>query len=165
LNYLGRRALVAVAAGTLFAGCPEAHVAAQQKAMSGTSEHEQIYKCDAEGARLDGILTQRMFYGPPGFGETPAKDLHDKVLILKLAKPITVEPIEDAKAKNSTNLRTLKHVRQVQLFFHGSKAAEGEARKLLGKTVVVVGALDEATAPRQYTDVTVEVTMVNEKEK
>lgn len=144
-----------VGAAVVFMGYPENHVRAQQQ--TGTGGDEAVYKCDTPGIRLEGTLIERMFYGPPGFGETPAKDLHDKVLVLKLAKPITVEPIENAEAKNSTNLSTFKHVRQIQLFFGGSQSAEADARKLLGKSVVAVGNLDEATAPRQYTDVTMDV--------
>lgn len=155
---LARSVLVAGIVVALFVGHPVTHVDAQQHA--GVETAEAIYKCDTPGIRLEGTLTERMFYGPPGFGETPAKDLHDKVLVLKLAKPITVEPIEGAEAKNSTNLSTFKHVRQVQLFFGGSEAVEADARKLLGKSIVAVGNIDEATAPRQYTDVTMDVKTV-----
>lgn len=152
---LARCVLAAAIVVALFIGHPVTHVDAQQHAGAGTEE--AIYKCDTPGTRLEGTLTERMFYGPPDFGETPVKDLHDKVLVLKLENPITVEPIEDADAKNSTNLSTFKHVRQIQLFFGGSGSAEADARKLLGKSVVAVGNLDEATAPRQYTDVTMDV--------
>lgn len=143
-------------------GCQGIPVSPQQQAGAG-NEHEATYRCDTPGIRLEGTLIERTFYGPPGFGETPAKDLHDKVLVLKLAKPITAEPIEDAEAKNSTNLSTFKHVRQIQLFFGGSRSAEADARKFLGKSVVAVGGLDEATAPRQYTDVTMEVKTLEAK--
>jgi len=140
---------------------PGNRVRAQQQ--MGMGAEEAIYKCDTPGIHLEGMLTERMFYGPPGFGETPAKDLHDKVLVLKLAKPITVVPIEGAEPKNSTNLSTFKHVQQIQLFFDGSRSAETDGRKLLGKSVVAVGNLDEATAPRQYTDVTMDVKTLQAK--
>jgi hypothetical protein len=146
----------------LLLGCLGACMA-QKGAKAGAGTEEAVYKCDTPGIQLEGVLTQRMFYGPPGFGETPAKDVHDKVLVLKLAKPITVKPTDDAEAKNSPNLSTFKHVRQIQLFFGGSRSAEVDARKLIGKSVVVVGALDEATAPRQYTDVTMEVKTLQAK--
>ena len=136
--------------------CARTHVGAQQPTGTRT-EHEAVYRCDTPGIQLEGTLAERMFYGPPGFGETPAKDLHDKVLVLKLANPITVEPIHNAEAKNSTSLSTLKHVRQIQLFFGDSRSSEADARKLLGRHVVAVGSLKEATVPRQYTDVTMDV--------
>lgn len=128
-------------------------VAAQRTVTS--RDRESSYKCDTDGVKLEGTLIERMFYGPPGFGETSAKDLRDKVLVLRLTKRITVEPIENAKAKNSTSLNTIRHVRELQLFFLDHQSAE--PRKLIGKAVVVVGTLSEAVAPRQYTDVIMDV--------
>ncbi len=143
----------------LLAGYLGACAAQQERVTHG--EQELSYKCDTAGVQLEGVLIERMSYGPPGFGETPAKDLKDKVLVLRLARPITVEPLQDAEAKNSTSLNTIQHVSQVQLFFPGTQAAE--ARKLLGKKVVAVGTLNEAVAPRQYTDVTMDVKTVGLK--
>lgn len=153
-----RCALALVVGAVVFMGHPENRARAQQAGVK-----EAIYKCDTPGIQLEGTLIGRMFYGPPGFGETPAKDVRDKVLVLKLVKPITVRPIEDAEAKNSPNLSTVKHVRQIQLFFLSSRTSMTDARKLLGKTVVVVGKLDEATAPGQYTDVTMDVKTLQAK--
>lgn len=156
------RCVLAVVIGVaLFIGRPVTQIDAQQHARAGTEE--AIYKCDTPGIWLEGTLSEQMFYGPPGFGETPAIDFHDRVLVLKLAKPITVEPIEGAEVKNSANLSMFKHVRHIQLFFGGSRSAVTEARKLLGRSVVAVGSLDEATAPRQYTDVTMEVKTLEAK--
>lgn len=132
-----------------------------QRAPANRAEREPTYKCDTEGVHLAGTLIERTFYGPPGFGETPAKDFKDKVFVLKLGKPITVEPVVGAEEKNSANLDTVRHVRQLQLFLTRSQAAE--ARKLLGKAVVAVGILNEAIAPRQYTNVTMDVTTVTAK--
>ena len=133
---------------------------AQQPLAVGYAQ-EPSYKCDTDGVRLEGRLMTRMFYGPPGFGETPSTDLRDKVLVLKLAKPVRVEPIENAKAKNSTSLNTFNHIREIQLFSRGTQDAE--VRKLVGKTVVAVGTLQEANAPRQYTDVTMDVKTISLK--
>jgi hypothetical protein len=72
-------------------------------------------------------------------------------------------PIEGAEAKNSTNLSTVKHVRQIQLLFVGSRTTVTDARKLQGKTVVADGNLDEAVAPSQYTDVTMDVKTLQAK--
>jgi hypothetical protein len=110
---------------------------------------------------LEGTLIERTFYGPPGFGETPAKDAHDKVLVLRLIRPITVEPIEGADANSSTCLNTIRHVRQVQLF--PDSAQTTAARRLSGKAVIAVGTLDEATTPRQYTNVTLDAKTVTSK--
>src|SRR5207237_9312604 len=98
----------------LLVGCRESCLAQQQG--TNLARNEPRYKCDTGGIRLKGTLIERRFYGPPGFGETPAQDAREKVLVLKLPHPITVEPAEDAKAKDSTSLETFTHVREVQLF-------------------------------------------------
>jgi hypothetical protein len=73
-------------------------------ALQNTSDGKQEthYKCDPNGVQLEGMLTARTFYGPPGFGETPSKDAREKALILKLSKPITVDPIADVKANKGS---------------------------------------------------------------
>ena len=49
---------------------------------------------------LEGMLTQRTFYGPPGFGETPAKDAREKVYLLKLGRLVTMTPIRRSEGEN-----------------------------------------------------------------
>lgn len=110
--------------------------------------------------RLLGVLTARTFYGPPGFGETPAKDTREKALILKLSKPITVDPIDDVKARSCFG--DFPHLATVQLFiFPEEKAAD--ARKLVGKEVVATGTLREGDAPSEHTKVIMEVKAVDPK--
>jgi hypothetical protein len=103
------------------------------------SRKEPAYKFDTSGVRLEGTLIERREFGPPGYGETPAKDKRLKVLILKLPHPITIDPLTDAKAKGSMSLGTVEHVREVQLFVESTKLAE--ARKMMGMVVVSVGTL------------------------
>ena len=122
--------------------------AAQQKIASGTSP---VYQYDSAGIRLEGVLIERKVYGPPGYGETPSKDKRDTILILKLLKAISVEPTANAQANGSASLDPEKNVHEVQLFVDRSRTAE--ARKLLGKTIVAEGTLNEAAAPSQYTKV------------
>jgi hypothetical protein len=123
------------------------------------SAAESVLKFDTPGIELEGTLTERMFYGPPGFGETPEKDSQDRVLVLQLKKPITVEPVKNAGSKNSLGLETVRHVLLVQLFF--DRGHQSQARKLLGKKIRVEGTLDEAVAPRQYTNVTMSVIAID----
>lgn len=149
MSRFARCALVAVVGGALFLGHPAACVA-QQKVATG-SRHEANYKFDTPGVQLEGTLVERKVYGPPGYGETPARDERDTIFILKLSHPITVEPTANAEASGSASLDTEKHVHAVQLFVDRSRTAE--ARKLLGKVVVTVGKLNEAAAPSQYTKV------------
>ncbi|MBZ5644615.1 MAG: DUF4431 domain-containing protein [Acidobacteriia bacterium] len=118
---------------------------------------EPTLKCQTDGVRLEGKLTDRTFYGPPGLG----KDTHEKAFLLDLISPITVEPSDSATADGSTCSRTFRHVRQVQLFFDPSK--NSEAQKILGKVVAAVGLLDEAHLPSQHTDVIMDVETLSAK--
>ena len=129
--------------------------AAQQK-MPAESAHESRYRYDTDGVQLQGTLVKRTYYGPPGFGETPAQDTREAVLVLRLTQPITVEPTLDAHARGSENLDTRRHITEIQLFILPLERTE-EARKMLGKTVVAMGTLREAIAPGQHTDVTMNV--------
>jgi hypothetical protein len=134
---------------------PENRVRAQQRAGA----KEAIYKCDTPGIQLEGMLTQRTFYGPPGFGETPAKDAREKVYLLKLGRPVTMNPIDDPKAKTCWD--AFHHVREVQLFIpYESKM---DASKLLGKAVLAAGTIRESDAPSEHTKVTMDVKTLQAK--
>jgi hypothetical protein len=112
------------------------------------------------GVRLEGKLAERTFYGPSEFGETPSKDAHERVFLLDLVSPITVEPVEGA-TKNSTCSKTFRRVHQVQLLVDLAKSSE--AQTLVGKIVVAVGLLDEAHLPSQQTDVIMDVETLSAK--
>jgi hypothetical protein len=119
------------------------------------------YRYDTAGVRLEGTLTERKEYGPPGYGETPSKDERDTILVLKLSSPISVQPTANAAASGSASLDPVKDVRELQLFIPKPQVAE--ARKLLGRAVVAVGTLNEAAAPSQYTKVWLDTQTVNAK--
>ena len=146
-------ALVLGAVGCM--GHPENHALAQQQAGA----KEAIYKCDTPGIQLEGVLTQRTFYGPPGFGETPAKDAREKVYLLKLGRPVTMTPIDDPKAK--TCYDAFPHVREVQLFI--PPESKINASGLLGKALVATGTIRESDAPSEHTKVTMDVTTLQAK--
>jgi hypothetical protein len=136
---------------------------ASEAQSSNTSTPERTFKFDTPGVKLEGTLSERVFYGPPGFGETPDKDAREKVLILTLEKPITVVPVENAKPKVTSSLSTLRNVRGVQLFIFPSAKRE-EARKLIGKTIVAIGTLNEATAPSEHLKVSMDVGSLGPKQ-
>lgn len=123
---------------------------AQQKTPDQLTPRSS-YHYDIEGVRLEGTLTERKVYGPPGYGETPAKDERATIFVLRLPHAISVEPLADAKAKDSPNLDIARDVREVQLFIGRSHVAD--ARKLVAQNVVATGVLNEAVAPSQYTKV------------
>jgi hypothetical protein len=148
-----RRILVGVTLLVLFMGC-RTDCFAQQKAAVKTI-HKLIYRYDTPGIHLEGRLVSRKVYGPPGYGETPAEDARNTILILKLSHAITVKPLPDAKAKNSSSLGTAANIHEVQLFVYRIDTAE--VHKSIGKIVVVVGTLHEAVAPSQYTKVSLDL--------
>lgn len=140
--------LPVVTGGALLLGCFGACIAPQRSVPR--PGHEAVYKYGAPGTRLEGTLIRRRVYGPPGYGETPGRDLRANILVLKLRQPITVEPVPPV-ARDNPNGDTFRHVREVQLFV--STTDEARALRLLGRTVVVEGILNEHIAPSQYTDV------------
>jgi len=144
---------LAFANGITFASKPQS---------SNTKAPERIFKFDTPNVKLEGTLSERVFYGPPGFGETPDKDAREKVFVLTLEQPITAVPIEDAETKGSSSLSIHRNVRAVQLFIFPSAKRE-QARMLIGKTVVAIGTLDEATAPSEHLEVSMRVEALNPK--
>jgi hypothetical protein len=135
---------------------------ATEPQSSNASVSERTFKFDTPNVKLEGTLSERVFYGPPGFGETPDKDAREKVFVLTLGQPITAVPIEDAQAKGSSSLSTQRKVRAVQLFIFPSAKRE-HARELIGKAVVAVGTLNEATAPSEHLKVSMRVETLDPK--
>lgn len=109
------------------------------------------YRYDTAGIALRGTLIERKVYGAPGYGETPAHDAHETILILKLPEPISVGPAANAGANGSPNLDPAKNIRELQLFMSPPQVAE--ARKHLGRMVVAIGTLNESITAAQRTKV------------
>jgi hypothetical protein len=126
----------------------------QQEHVTAT-EHETTYKYDTPGIKLDGTLIERKVYGPPGYGETPAKDAWNTIFILKLPHGISVEPAVNAEASGSANLDSAPNVREVQLFI--ARAQVAAAQKLIGHLISADGTLNESLTASQYTKVWLDV--------
>jgi hypothetical protein len=109
----------------------------------------QIY--DSPGTKLEGTLVERKVYGPPGYGETPARDAKETILVLKLSHPVTVEPAANAEANGSPNLEPVRNVPEVQLIL--SRSYTVNTRKLVGKRVTATGTLNESITASQRTKV------------
>lgn len=150
MSCLARCVLAGVVGGALFLGHPGSCVA-QQKAATGSEHEASGYKYETPGVRLEGTLIEREVYGPPGYGETPAKDARATILVLKLSHGISVEPAANAEATGSASLDPVKNVREVQLFVDPSRKADG--RKLVGRVVTATGTLNESITASQYTKV------------
>ena len=122
---------------------------------------QSSYRYDTDGITLHGTLIQRRVYGPPGYGETPARDAHDTILILKLPHPMSVKPAANAEANGSPNLDPAKNVCEVRL--HISRSQALDARKLLGRKVIATGTLKESITAVQRTKVWLEVKSLNSR--
>src|SRR4051794_27856573 len=81
----------------------------ERAAPQNRGRQASTFKFDTE-IQLEGTLTERTFYGPPGFGESPATDVRDRVLVVRLARPISAQPTADAKARDSVNLDAIENV-------------------------------------------------------
>jgi hypothetical protein len=127
---------------------------AQHNTAAG-KEHEASYTYDTPGIQLEGTLIERKVYGPPGYGETPARDARSTILVLKLSHGISVEPKANAEASGNVNLDPARDVREMQLFVSRSQAAD--ARKHLDQVVNVTGTLNESITASQYTKVWMDV--------
>jgi len=129
-------------------------------ALTGSAiGQEASYRYDTAGVTLHGTLIQRRVHGPPGYGETPAQDAHETILILKLPHPISVKPAANAEANGSPNLDPAKNVREVQLHMNRPQAVH--ARRLLGRKVTATGTLNESITAVQRTKVWLEVKTLN----
>ena len=130
-------------------------------AIGQHSNPEAHYHYDTAGTELRGMLLERNVYGPPGYGETPAKDAREHVLVLKLSTAIAVEPATNAGANGSPNLDPVKNVREVQLFVPRSQAQN--VRKLVGRMVTATGTLNESLTASQRTKVWLDVKTLTPK--
>ena len=133
-------------------------VTAQEK-PAVKHESKSPYGYDSAGTKLQGALMERKVYGPPGYGETPARDSHDTIFVLKLSRSISVEPAVNAEASGSVNLDPAENVREVQLVFDRSERPN--IQRLIGHEIVVTGTLNESITASQYTKVWIAVTTLN----
>lgn len=159
MGYFARCTFAAVVWCMLLMGQPRTCIA-QQKIVTG-AEHEASYRYDTPRVRLEGTLVERKVYGPPGYGEIPARDVRTTILVLKLLHPISVEPAASADASKTANLDPVKNVREVQLFVSQLRIAD--ARKLVGKVAIATGTLKESITASQSTKVWLKVTALQPK--
>ena len=121
-----------------------------------SSEHGQRqYAYDTADVSLEGKLVEKSAYGPPGFGETPKKDLLEKFLVIRVDHPFTVRPSESADPNHTANLDRKSNVTEVQLFL-SNIAGQAFRRDMLGKAIVATGTLNESITGSQHTKVWLE---------
>ncbi len=110
------------------------------------AQKSRTYHFGPDISTLIGTLKQKIFYGPPNFGENPKTDLKDTVWVLVLDKPIAVVPaIGDEENESEDN------VEEIQIF------PDLDLMLLRGKEVVLVGKMRCQILPRDYTKVIIQV--------
>lgn len=102
---------------------------------------------------LTGTLVVAMEYGPPGYGENPAKDQRVQVLMIKLDRPVDV----CGDPESETNQSAFRDVRRIQLI-----TDDKDYRPWIGRRVVIRGTLSEAITGHHYTDVLLTVRELRE---
>ena len=110
---------------------------------------------------LEGRVSSRKTWGPPGFGETPKVDSRLVIYVLKLGEAKT--PKQLSLSENSRELR--QDVSEVQLRCD-SKAlprCESLLKQSLGRRVTVVGEITEAATPTDFLPVTMFVRLIEKR--
>jgi len=110
-----------------------------------------------ETTAIEGHLETHWEYGPPGFGETPKKDSHFKILVMRVDRPINVVPPRDAP-KDSNDIDPKKDIRRVQLFCSdGVSGCDENLKQLTSCQVRVTGELHAQLEPMDFYPVNMDV--------
>ena len=105
-----------------------------------------------ERVQLHGTISVEVHPGPPGYGETPARDRRDSIVVLTIAAPLAV--CRDSNVTNS--VRPVKTARfQVTGYAH-------EALSHPGRHVTVFGSLTPAVWGWHYLKVILEADSIPE---
>ncbi|MGA9720718.1 MAG: hypothetical protein WBQ79_20725 [Acidobacteriaceae bacterium] len=102
----------------------------------------------------------------PGYGETSRIDTKTLIFVLKLARPIYVEPAQNAGQNQGLDSVPANGVGEVQLFLGSPLESSGhkliaKARTLIGREIVATGSLSESLTASQYTKVWMDVTTLD----
>jgi hypothetical protein len=97
------------------------------------------------GTTLAGTVGVETFYGPPGYGESPATDSTERQAILHLEKPLCTLASDDEPAEQNQVKVTLVPMGNLSL------------REFVGKTVTVRGSLFHALTGHHHTKVLIEI--------
>jgi hypothetical protein len=103
--------------------------------------------------RLSGHLSIDKEYGPPNYGETPAKDEKLHVAILHLTHPLDV--CGDTRDASTTD--SFKGLQVVQLTFSNM---HDDPKRYAGKSIAVKGTLYRGITGHEFTDVLMTVDSV-----
>ena len=99
---------------------------------------------------LTGVLSREGFYGPPGFGESPAQDSKDTFFILHLFEPINIRARPDADSSEIDFTYTVDSLKEVQLDLRW----QAVLNIYVGKKIKLRGTLSPAFTGQQNTAAT-----------
>lgn len=121
------------------------------------NEHDAEYTYYPSVSVLKGRLTERLFFGPPGYGDDPLHDMQERIFVLIPNNPINVIRNETMKKQNSFDTTHL-NVDEVQL----NTSIEIDA--FLEKEVIVTGVFFGAHTGHHKTPVLLDVNDINIEE-
>lgn len=109
---------------------------------------DDTYKFEPAVVELLGTLIEKVYYGPPGYGENPKTDSKEHAAILQLSKPIKV-----VAGKGDKFNETRDKVKEVQVI-----NIKGISLSMyFQKKIKVTGKLSSAITGHHHTDVLIEV--------
>ncbi len=98
-----------------------------------SSEHGQRqYAYDTADVSLEGKLVEKSAYGPPGFGETPKKDLLEKFLVIRVDDPLLSDR-ERAPIRTTRQISTVRPTLPKSNFFSPTSRDKHFGETCLGK--------------------------------
>jgi len=118
--------------------------------MAKASIGDSIFYAMPNISTLNGRLIQKLFYGPPGFGSDPKKDVHYTFFVLVLAKPITVIISPANQMGEGKTDESIQEIDSIQI---KDQRTNPELIANVGKNVTVTGLLNQAILPSEYTPV------------
>jgi hypothetical protein len=123
-------------------------------AFAGTAEGSCLATYRPDRVQLVGRIVPKLFYGEPGFGENPAIDRKERVLLLRLDKPL------DITAAGNPDAESFSHVELIQL--SGTPGIMKNLRSMGRARVMLAGVLDMATTGHDHTDVVISVEKIEQ---
>lgn len=111
------------------------------------------YNFEPSISKIEGILTVRMFYGPPGYGENPQTDKKLYPYVIQLNDPIDVIASEDDEFNRIDKLG----VTEVQVIPKSDQQIK-ILNQYINKSIVIEGTLFEAVLGHaHHTDVLLDI--------
>ncbi len=148
VNVIRLIAVVIMACASLFGSC---NIWAEESSDITL----RYYPCTVH---LTGTLVTQERWGPPNFGENPAKDTRVTIYVLRLGETVNVEV--PASGSSSSPL-FIKGIKEIQIDFPVKKTYQ----KFVGQQVVIKGQLLEGLAPLEYTKVVIRAQSVRTRKE